>query len=219
MSQRPSRCIGAASPRAAERAPPPRGLDAHAVRRRGLRGAALVLLATLGVSGQVAWAAPPSARCDALLPVSAIAAAVAADTARLAREATGVIAEDDRHCHRRYRIGATPASDELIFMVSPARDPAAARAAIAAMAREAQADHDYGLSRPEGLGDAAVHFRRRDPLSSRRMGLHVAFALDDLVVELGYHNVDDGERNKFVQASAEVEAIARGVASRMRARR
>ncbi|MBB1061842.1 hypothetical protein [Marilutibacter spongiae] len=159
--------------------------------------------------------AAPSAWCDRLLPVAAIAEAVGASSTGLERVATGVVAEDDRHCHRRYRIGQVPASDELILMVTPARDAGAARAAVDGMARDATAAHYFGLSRPTGLGDAAVHYRRRDPLSEARMGLHVNFAMSGQVVELAYHNVDDGERNKFVQASSEVEAIARGIAARM----
>jgi hypothetical protein len=72
----------------------------------------------------------------------------------------------------------------------------------------------FGLSRPEGIGASAVHFRQPDPLASHRMEFNVSFALGDRVVELRYFNVDDAKPNKFLQASSELEAIARRIAER-----
>jgi hypothetical protein len=46
------------------------------------------------------------------------------------------------------------------------------------------------------------------------MEFNVSFALGDRVVELRYFNVDDAKRNKFIQASSELEAIARRIAER-----
>lgn len=161
----------------------------------------------------------PSAFCDRLLPVAAIPASLGRAVPGLQRRATGVVREDARHCNRLYSIGEDRFSDELIVLVSPARDAAGARATVQRMAREARGAHYFGLSRPEGIGDAAVHYRRRDPLGASRMELNVSFALGDLVVELKYQNVDDGKRNKFVQSSDELIALARRVAADHAARR
>ena len=155
----------------------------------------------------------PSAFCDRLLPVETIPASLGRAVPGLQRRATGVVREDTRHCNRLYSIGEDRFSDELIVLVSPARNAAGARATVQRMAREARGAHYFGLSRPEGIGDAAVHYRRRDPLNDARMELNVSFALGDLVVELKYQNVDDGKRNKFVQSSDELIALARRVAA------
>ena len=176
--------------------------------------------AALGLAALVGVVAPalardrtPSAFCDRLLPVAAIPAALGRPVPGLQRRATGLIREDAHRCNRIYSIGQDRFSDELIVLVSPARDAAGARATVQRMAREARGAHYFGLSRPEGIGDAAVHYRRRDPLSEARMELNVSFALGDLVVELKYQNVDDGKRNKFVQSSDELIALARRVAA------
>ncbi|KAA2284084.1 hypothetical protein [Arenimonas fontis] len=172
------------------------------------------LLPALLLAAGPAAAAEPSAWCDALFPVSDIAAAIGgARAAGVERRASGVVAEDDRHCSRIYSQGGDRFSDELVFMVSPARDAAGAVATINAMARE-DGSRRFGLSRPEGLGSAAVHFRKPDPLADHRMEFNVSFALGDRVIELRYFNVDDGKRNKFLQASSELEAIARRIAER-----
>lgn len=184
------------------------------------RGTVLsLLLATAGMA--LAWQAhardaTPSPWCDALLPVSAIADAVRQDTAGLSRRASGVIAEDARRCNRVYSIGDNRFSDELIVLVTPARDAAAARADIARIIREARVENYFGLAQPAALGDAAVSFIRPDPLSSHRVEFNVSFAVDGQVFELKYQNVDDGQHNKFVQSLDEVVAIARGVAARAR---
>lgn len=178
------------------------------------RSGALLAAGLLVACAMPASAAQPSAWCDALFPVADIAGELgAARTAGVARRASGVVAEDERHCSRIYSIGDDRFSDELVFMVSPARDAAGAIAAVNAMARDTSVRR-FGLSRPEGLGAAAVHFRQPDPLSERRMEFNVSFALADRVVELRYFSVDDAKRNKFIQASSELEAIARRVAAR-----
>lgn len=170
-------------------------------------------LALLLAAGPAA-AAGPSPWCDALFPVADIAAVIGAARADgIERRASGVVAEDGRHCSRIYSIGGDRFSDELVFMVSPARDAAGAVATIDAMARE-DGSRRFGLSRPEGLGAAAVHFRKPDPLADHRMEFNVSFALGDRVLELRYFNVDDGKLNKFLQASSELEAIARRIAER-----
>lgn len=175
---------------------------------RHLAAALLVLAAA------PAGAAAPSAWCDALFPVEEIAAVVGAErSAGVARRASGVVAEDTRHCSRIYSIGDDRFSDELVFMVSPARDAAGAVATIDSMARETGVRR-FGLSRPEGIGASAVHFRQPDPLSERRLEMNVSFALGDRVIELRYFNVDDAKRNKFIQASSELEAIARRIGER-----
>ena len=179
--------------------------------RRGVARLAAGLLAAAAMSAQ---AAEPSAWCDALIPVEDIAAVIGADRAAgIARRASGVVPEDDRRCSRIYSIGDDRFSDELVFMASPARDAAGAVATVNRMARETGVRR-FGLSRPEGLGASAVHFRQPDPLASHRMEFNVSFALGDRVVELRYFNVDDAKRNKFLQASSELEAIARRVAER-----
>ena len=86
-------------------------------------------------------------------------------------------------------------------------------ATVNRMARETGVRR-FGLSRPEGIGASAVHFRQPDPLASHRMEFNVSFALGDRVVELRYFNVDDAKLNKFIQASSELEAIARRIAER-----
>jgi hypothetical protein len=178
------------------------------------RGAARLAAALLAAAAMSAQAAEPSAWCDALFPVGDIAAVVGADRAAgIARRASGVVAEDARHCSRLYSIGDDRFSDELVFMVSPARDAAGAVATVDRMARETGVRR-FGLSRPEGIGATAVHFRQPDPLSERRMEFNVSFALGDRVVELRYFSVDDAKRNKFIQASSELEAIARRIAER-----
>lgn len=160
-----------------------------------------------------AAAAEPSAWCDALFPLSDIAAVIGETRAAgIERRASGVVPEDERHCSRIYSQGEDRFSDELVFMTSPARDAAGATSTIEAMARDG-ARH-FGFSRPAGVGQAAVHFRKPDPLSDRRMEFNVSFALGDRVVELRYFSVDDGKRNKFLQASSELEAIARRIAER-----
>lgn len=176
--------------------------------------------AALGLAALVGVVAPapardrtPSAFCDRLLPVAVIPAALGRPVPDLQRRATGLIREDAHRCNRIYSIGEDRFSDELIVLVSPARNAAAARATVQRMAREARGAHDSGLSRPEGIGDAAVHYRRRDPLAAARMELNVSFALGVLVVALKYQNVDDGKRNKFVQASDELIALARRIAA------
>lgn len=171
---------------------------------------ALALLLAAGP----AVSAEPSAWCDALFPVDDIAAVIGAErAASIARRASGVVAEDERHCSRIYSIGEDRFSDELVVMVSPARDAAGAVRTIDSIAR-GDGGRRFGESRPAGIGSAAVHFRQPDPLSSMRMEFNVSFALDDRVVELRYFNVDDGKRNKFLQASSELEAIARRIAER-----
>ena len=172
---------------------------------------AIGLLAGAALSAQ---AADPSAWCDALFPAADVAAVVGAERASgVARRASGVVPEDARHCSRIYSIGDDRFSDELVFMVSPARDAAGAVATVDRMARETGVRR-FGLSRPEGLGAAAVHFRQPDPLASHRMEFNVSFALGDRVVELRYFNVDDAKLNKFIQASSELEAIARRIVER-----
>lgn len=185
-------------------------MNRHANRRAG----ALLAAGLLCAAAAPVPAAEPSSWCDALFPVADIAAELgAARTAGVARRASGVVAEDGRHCSRIYSIGDDRFSDELVFMVSPARDAASAVATVNAMARDSGVRR-FGLSRPEGLGAAAVHFRQPDPLSERRMEFNVSFALADRVVELRYFSVDDAKRNKFIQASSELEAIARRIAAR-----
>jgi hypothetical protein len=182
------------------------------------RGSVLsLLLATAGMAS--AWQAhardaAPSPWCDALLPVSAIADAVRQDTTGLSRRASGFIAENARRCSRIYSIGDNRFSDELIVLVTPARDAAAARADIARIIREARVENYFGLSHPASLGDAEVRFIRPDPLSGHRVEFNVSFAIGGQVFELKYQNVDDGRHNKFVQSIDEVVAIARGVAAR-----
>ncbi|KFN46165.1 hypothetical protein N787_11405 [Arenimonas metalli CF5-1] len=169
------------------------------------------MLAGAALSAQ---AAEPSAWCDALFPVDDIAAVIGADRAAgIARRASGVVPEDDRRCSRIYSIGDDRFSDELVFMVSPARDAAGAVATVDRMARDTGVRR-FGLSRPEGIGASAVHFRQPDPLASHRMEFNVSFALGNRVVELRYFSVDDAKRNKFLQASSELEAIARRIAER-----
>ncbi|ODS64256.1 MAG: hypothetical protein ABS41_03060 [Arenimonas sp. SCN 70-307] len=171
---------------------------------------ALVLLLASGGAA----AAEPSAWCDALFPVGDIAAVIGAERAAgIERRASGVVAEDARHCSRLYSIGEDRFSDELVFMVSPARDAAGAVRTIESIAR-GDGGRRFGESRPEGLGAAAVHFRAPDPLASHRMEFNVSFALGDRVIELRYFNVDDGKQNKYLQASSELEAIARRIAER-----
>lgn len=180
------------------------------------RAAACLLLAAAACQAP-ARDAVASAECDALLPISAIANVVLQDTAGLSRRATGVIAEDARRCSRLYSQGNDRFSDELIVLATPAHDPAAARADIERIAREARDARYFGLDRPQRLGDAAVRFIRPDPLSNgRRVEFNVSFAVDDRVFELKYQSVDDGKRNKFVQSADEVVAMARGVAARAR---
>jgi len=155
----------------------------------------------------------PSAFCDRLLPVAAIPASLGRAVPGLQRRAAGVVREDARRCNRLCAIGRDRFGDELILLVSPARDAADARATVQRMDREASGAHDFGLSRPEGIGDAAVHCRRRDPLGASRMELNLSFALGARVVESKCQNVDDGKRNKFVQSSDELIALARRVAA------
>lgn len=184
----------------------------------GMAALGVTMLACVAASAQ-AQDRTPSAFCDRLLPVATVSDSLGRAVPGLQRRATGVVREDARHCNRIYAIGQDRFSDELIVLVSPARDAAGARATVQRMAREARGAHYFGLSRPEGIGDAAVHYRRRDPLNDARMELNVSFALGDLVVELKYQNVDDGKRNKFVQSSDELIALARRVATDHRAGR
>lgn len=172
-----------------------------------------IALALVLAAGPAA-AAEPSAWCDALFPVDDLAAVIGAERAAgITRRASGVVAEDDRHCSRIYSIGEDRFSDELVFMVSPARDAAGAVRTVESIAR-GDGGRRFGESRPAGIGSAAAHFRQPDPLSSMRMEFNVSFALEDRVIELRYFNVDDGKRNKFLQASSELEAIARRIAER-----
>jgi hypothetical protein len=157
---------------------------------------------------------PPAAWCEALLPVDAITAALGRPVPGLARRTILALPEDAGRCARRYAIGDNPFSDELIVRVTPARDRAGARATLARLRAEAEAGRVFGLSTPEGLGAGALHLRRPDPLASHRVAFVVAFARDAHVVELAYHSVDDGQRNKFIQASDELVPIARGLAER-----
>lgn len=156
----------------------------------------------------------PSAWCDALLPVDAIPAALGRPVPGLARRTILALPEEAGRCARRYAIGDNPFSDELIVRVSPARDPAGARATLARLRRDAERGRVFGLSTPDGLGAGALHLRRPDPLASHRMAFEVAFARGAHVIELQYHNVDDGQPNTFIQASAELLPIARGIAER-----
>lgn len=176
------------------------------------------LLAMAPVTSAVAQDRTPSAFCDRLLPVATIPDSLGRAVPGLQRRATGVVREDARHCNRIYSIGEDRFSDELIVLVSPARNAAAARSTVQRMAGDARGAHYFGLSRPAGIGDAAVHYRRRDPLNDARMELNVSFALGPLVIELKYQNVDDGKRNKFVQGSDELIALARRIATDQRAR-
>ncbi len=184
----------------------------------GMAALGVTMLACVAASAQ-AEDRTPSSFCDRLLPVATVSDSLGRAVPGLQRRATGVVREDARHCNRIYAIGQDRFSDELIVLVSPARDAAGARATVQRMAREARGAHYFGLSRPEGIGDAAVHYRRRDPLNDARMELNVSFALGDLVVELKYQNVDDGKRNKFVQSSDELIDLARRVARDHRAGR
>lgn len=178
---------------------------------------ACAVIACAVVATAHAKARTPSAFCDRLLPVATIPDALGRAVPGLQRRATGVVREDASHCNRIYSIGNDRFSDELIVLVSPARTGEGARATVAGMAREARDAGYFGLSRPEGLGDAAVHYRRRDPLRDARMELNVSFVLGTQVVELKYQNVDDGKRNKFVQSSDELIALARRIATDYRA--
>lgn len=182
-----------------------------------MRPLAWCIVATLAAGPMSAVAADrtPSAWCDAVLPVAAIAEAVPQDTTGLSRRASGVIAEGEGRCNRIYSIGGSRFSDELIVLVTPARDPAAARADIERIVREARTEGYFGLARPEALGDAAVRFIRPDPLSNGyRVEFNLSFALGDRVFELKYQSVDDGELNKFVQSANELVGIAEGVVAR-----
>lgn len=175
-----------------------------------------VLVATGLLSSMDAAAAQgePSPYCDALLEPAHIAAAVAQDDTGLARRTGGFMAEDNGRCSRIYSIGGSRFSDELIFLATPARDPAAAREDIDRMAGEAQREGYFGIEESDHPGEAAVRFIRPDPLSSHRIELNVSFAQDGVVYELKYQSVDDGELNKFVLTLDELREIAAGVALR-----
>ncbi|GIX37205.1 MAG: hypothetical protein KatS3mg127_0444 [Silanimonas sp.] len=175
----------------------------------------LAALAVLGASSLAAAPLPPPAAwCEALLPVAAIPAALGRPVPGLARRTILAVPENDRQCARRYAIGNNPFGDELIVRVTPARDASGARGTLQRLRREAERGRVFGLSSPEGLGAGAVHFRRPDPLADHRMAFVVAFARGAHVVELTYHNVDNGKSDTFIQASAELEPIARGLLER-----
>ena len=198
--------------------PTPNSAQARLCARQASAALLAGLLACAFAMPSFAQDRTPSAFCDRLLPVATIPDSLGRAVPGLQRRATGVVREDARHCNRIYSIGADRFSDELIVLVSPARNAAAARSTVQRMAGDARGAHYFGLSRPAGIGDAAVHYRRRDPLNDARMELNVSFALGPLVIELKYQNVDDGKRNKFVQGSDELIALARRIATDQRAR-
>lgn len=163
----------------------------------------------------------PSPFCENLLPVAELRALLGSKAAAVERNVRGPVKETDRQCSRIYALPPFDRfSDELILLVTPRRvsgtspaTPAAAQKQLDAIARHA--GKVFGLSQPTGIGDAAVHFRRPDPLSSSRMEFNLSFIRGAHLVELKYQSVDDGKQNKFVYESVELEALAKAIANRL----
>lgn len=174
--------------------------------------AMLALLAATGAQAQ--GSTEPSAWCDRVLPLDTLRSVLGPEAARVERRATGVVPEGEGRCNRIYSIGRDPFSDELILLVSGARDAAGARRSLDRIA--ADVINPFGLERPEGIGDAAVHYRANDPLRRAAFHTNVSFAVGDRVFELKYVNVDDGKDNVFVFNSEQMLALARSVAEAAR---
>lgn len=156
---------------------------------------------------------PPSPFCDELLPLNYFERVLEERGEGIQLRTTSVITEDDERCSRIYYKGeGSRFSDELIMLVSPARDSDGARSAVMRIAREAEEFNSFGLAYPENLGDTAVVFILPDPLSEWRVQFNVTFALNESVVELKYYNVDDGLDNKFIYSLSELTELARLVA-------
>lgn len=180
-----------------------------------------ILLALPAGSGAVAAEHTPSPFCETLLPVTELRTLLGSKASAVERSVRGPIKETDRQCSRIYALPPFDRfSDELILLVTPRRGsgtstatPAAAQQQLDAIARHA--GKVFGLSQPTGIGDAAVHFRRPDPLSSSRMEFNLSFIRGAHLVELKYQSVDDGKQNKFVYESVELEALAKAIASRL----
>ncbi len=155
-----------------------------------------------------------SAFCDGLLPVETLVAHLGDKAKEVERKAAGPRKESSEVCSRIY---AHPPfdrlSDELIFLVTPFSSAEGATRALERIAKDAS--KAFGFSRPEAIGDTAVHFRRPDPLSSMRLEMNISFASGKYLVELKYQNVDDGKQNKFVHSSSELEPLAKFVASQL----
>lgn len=176
---------------------------------------AIAMLALLTAAGaQAQGSAEPSAWCDRVLPLETLRSVLGPEAARVERRATGVVPEGEGRCNRIYSIGRDPFSDELILLVSGERNSAVARRSLDRIAGDVV--NPFGLSRPEGIGDAAVHYRANDPLRRAAFHTNVSFAVGDRVFELKYINVDDGQDNKFVFNSEQMLALARRIAEAAR---
>ena len=178
---------------------------------------AAILLTLPAVTVTTAADATPSAFCETLLPVAELRTLLGSKAAAVERSVRGPVTETAQQCSRIYALPPFDRfSDELIMLVTPRRGtatPAAAKQQLDALARHA--GKVLGLSQPAGIGDAAVHFRRPDPVSSSRMEFNLSFIRGPHLVELKYQSVDDGKQNKFVYESVELEALAKAIASRL----
>lgn len=157
----------------------------------------------------------PSAFCDQLLPVTTVENTFGEKATNIVRKPTNVIPESTTQCNRIYAENDFDRfSDELIVLVTTASSPAGAKSSLERIAREAKGS--FGLSRPDQIGDSAVHFRRRDPLSDARMEFNVSFVVGKHLIELKYQSVDDGKDNKFVYESNELEKLAKKIERNLR---
>lgn len=174
--------------------------------------AVLGLLAATGVQAQ--GSTEPGAWCDRVLPLETVRDVLGPEAARVERRATGVVPEGEGRCNRIYSIGRDPFSDELILLVSGARNSVVARRSLDRIAADVL--DPFSLERPAGIGDAAVHYRANDPLRRAAFHTNVSFAVGDRVFELTYINVDDGQDNTFVFNSEQMLALARRIAEAAR---
>lgn len=169
-----------------------------------------VLIATS--SATLADNATESAFCDRLLPLDIFVPHLGDKASGVMRKAAGPRAESADSCSRVYAQEKFDRfSDELIFLVTPFSTPDGAKRALESIAKDGA--NAFGFSRPQGIGNAAVHFRRPDPLSSMRLELNMSFVQGKYLVELKYQSVDDGKQNKFVHSSSELEPLAKAIAN------
>ena len=174
--------------------------------------AALLLVAGLSLFTSATGAAERN--CEQLLTPADLRSVLGEKAQTIVTKPSGVVRETGGRCSRLFAKGQFDRfSDEMILMISPANSADSAKATIDRMAKDAK--KYFGFSRP-AIGDNAVHYRRLDPLNDARMGMHVNFSVGKYVVELAYHNVDDGKRNKFVIESKELEPVALLLAKRLR---
>ncbi|TDQ49129.1 hypothetical protein [Permianibacter aggregans] len=172
------------------------------------------LFLSTGLALFASSAAAAELHCEQLLTPADLHNALGEKARAIVSKPSGVVQETGGRCSRLFAMGQFDRfSDELILMVSPANSVDSAKATVERMANDAK--KYFGFSRP-AIGDNAVHYRRLDPLNDARMGMHIHFSVGKYVVELTYHNVDDGKRNKFVIESKELEPLATLLAKRLR---